>query len=62
MPNVGRWITKNDIDRHHYNRLKVVLAEKEKTVTWLSEQMAQQHRHHLKMDDKQSTTIHGTTI
>ena len=27
------------MDRQHYNRLKVVLAEKEKTGTWLSEQM-----------------------
>ena len=27
------------MERHHYNRLKVVLAEKEKTGTWLSEQM-----------------------
>lgn len=38
-PNVGRWVTKSDMDRHHYNRLKIVLAEKEKTGTWLSEQM-----------------------
>ena len=27
------------MDRQRYNRLKVVLAEKEKTGTWLSEQM-----------------------
>ena len=27
------------MDRQHYNRLKIVLAEKEKTGTWLSEQM-----------------------
>ena len=26
-------------DNHRYNRIKVVLAEKEKTGTWLSEQM-----------------------
>ena len=38
-PIVGRWVTKNDMDRQHYNRLKVVLAEKEKTSTWHSEQM-----------------------
>lgn len=38
-PNVGRWVTKSDMDRPHYNRLKIVLAEKEKTGTWLSEQM-----------------------
>ena len=39
MPNVERRVTKNDMDRQHYNRLKIVLAEKEKTGTWLSEQM-----------------------
>ncbi len=38
-PNVGRWVTNNGMDRQHYNRLKIVLAEKEKTGTWLSEQM-----------------------
>lgn len=38
-PNVGRWVTKNDMERPHYNRLKIVLAEKEKTGTWLSELM-----------------------
>lgn len=27
------------MDRPHYNRLKIVLAEKERTGTWLSEQM-----------------------
>ena len=27
------------MDRQHYNRLKIVLAEKEKTGTWLSEQI-----------------------
>ena len=27
------------MDSQHYNRLKIVLAEKEKTGTWLSEQM-----------------------
>ena len=32
-------ITKNKMERPHYNRLKIVLAEKEKTGTWLSEQM-----------------------
>ena len=26
-------------DNHRYNRIKVVLAEKEKTGTWLSEKM-----------------------
>ena len=38
-PNVGQGVTKNGMNRPHYNRLKVVLAEKEKTGTWLSEQM-----------------------
>ena len=38
-PNVGRRVTKNDMYKPHYNRLKIVLAEKEKTGTWLSEQM-----------------------
>ena len=38
-PNVGQWVTNNGMDRQHYNRLKIVLAEKEKTGTWLSEQM-----------------------
>ena len=37
--NVGRRVTKNDMDRQHYNRFMVVLVEKEKTGTWLSEQM-----------------------
>lgn len=32
-------ITKNKMEKTHYNRLKIVLAEKEKTGTWLSEQM-----------------------
>lgn len=27
------------MDKNHYNRIKVVLAEKEKTGTWLSEQV-----------------------
>jgi hypothetical protein len=30
---------KNDMERPYYNRQKVVLAEKEKTGTWLFEQM-----------------------
>ena len=38
-PNVWQMITKNRMDRPHYNRLKIVLAEKEKTETRLSEQM-----------------------
>ena len=32
-------ITKSEIDMQRYNRLKIVLAEKERTGTWLSEQM-----------------------
>jgi transcriptional regulator with XRE-family HTH domain len=32
-------ITRNNMGRPHYNRLKIVLAEKEKTETWLSEQV-----------------------
>ena len=32
-------ITKSDMDTQRYNRLKIVLAEKERTGTWLSEQM-----------------------
>lgn len=32
-------ITKNDMEIQRYNRLKIVLAEKERTGTWLSEQM-----------------------
>ena len=32
-------ITKIDMGIHKYNRLKIVLAEKEKTGTWLSEKM-----------------------
>ena len=32
-------ITKSDMEIQRYNRLKIVLAEKEKTGTWLSEQM-----------------------
>ena len=32
-------ITKNKMERPHYNWLKIVLAEKEKTGTGLSEQM-----------------------
>lgn len=32
-------ITKNKMERAHYNWLKIVLAEKEKTGTGLSEQM-----------------------
>ena len=32
-------ITKSDMGIQRYNRLKIVLAEKEKTGTWLSEQM-----------------------
>ena len=31
--------TKSNMGIHKYNRLKIVLAEKEKTGTWLSEQM-----------------------
>lgn len=27
------------MDRRHYNRIKIVLVEKDKTGTWLSEQM-----------------------
>ena len=38
-PNVGRWVTKNSMDRPHYNRIKIVQAEKENTGTWLSKQM-----------------------
>ena len=32
-------ITKSDMEIQRYNRLKIVLAEKEKTGTWLSEKM-----------------------
>ena len=32
-------ITKNNMEIQRYNRLKIVLAEKERTGTWLSEQM-----------------------
>ena len=32
-------ITKINMEIQRYNRLKIVLAEKEKTGTWLSEQM-----------------------
>ena len=32
-------ITKSNMGIHKYNRLKIVLAEKEKTGTWLSEKM-----------------------
>ena len=32
-------ITNSDMEIQRYNRLKIVLAEKEKTGTWLSEQM-----------------------
>ena len=31
-------ITKSDMEIQRYNRLKIVLAEKERTGTWLSEQ------------------------
>ena len=39
--NVQYWaiITKSDMEIQRYNRLKIVLAEKERTGTWLSEQM-----------------------
>jgi transcriptional regulator with XRE-family HTH domain len=32
-------ITKSNMEIQRYNRLKIVLAEKERTGTWLSEQM-----------------------
>ena len=32
-------ITKSDMELQSYNRLKIVLVEKERTGTWLSEQM-----------------------
>ena len=32
-------ITKSNMEIQSYNRLKIVLAEKERTGTWLSEQM-----------------------
>lgn len=32
-------ITKSDMEIQRYNRLKIVLAEKERSGTWLSEQM-----------------------
>ena len=32
-------ITKSNLEIQRYNRLKIVLAEKERTGTWLSEQM-----------------------
>ena len=33
-------ITKNNMEIQRYNRLKIVLAEKERIGTWLSEQMS----------------------
>ena len=33
-------ITKSDMEIQRYNRLKIVLAEKDRTGTWLSEQMS----------------------
>ena len=33
-------ITKSNMEIQRYNRLKIVLAEKERTGTWLSEQMS----------------------
>ena len=38
MPNYKQSLTKT-MEEQRYNRIKVVLAEKEKTGTWLSEQM-----------------------
>ena len=32
-------ITKTDMEIQRYNKLKIILAEKERTGTWLSEQM-----------------------
>ena len=32
-------IAKSDMEKQRYNRLKIVLAEKERSGTWLSEQM-----------------------
>ena len=39
--NVQCWarITKSNMEIQRYNRLKIVLVEKERTGTWLSEQM-----------------------
>ena len=39
--NVQYWarVTKSNMEIQRYNRLKIVLAEKERTGTWLSEQM-----------------------
>ena len=41
LQNAQCWarITKSNMEIQHYNRLKIVLAEKERTGTWLSEQM-----------------------
>ena len=33
-------IAKSDMEKQRYNRLKIVLAEKERSGTWLSEQMS----------------------
>ena len=37
--NAQCWATKSNMEIQRYNRLKIVLAEKERTGTWLSEQM-----------------------
>ena len=39
MPNFYQVTSKTIMEVQRYNRIKVVLAEKEKTGTWLSEQM-----------------------
>ena len=39
MPNFYQVTSKTIMEVQRYNRIKVVLAEKERTGTWLSEQM-----------------------
>ena len=41
------------MDRQHYKRLKNVLAEKENTGTWLSEQEPYEIARHLDVDVKE---------
>ena len=60
--NVQCWagITKSNMEIQRYNRLKIVLAEKERTGYVALRADGPQHQYSFTLDDQQGTAIRGT--
>ncbi len=54
--------TKSNMEIQRYNRLKIVLAEKERTGYVALRADGPQHQYSFTLDDQQGTAIRGTTL